>query len=205
MKSLLLATTSVGKRDEIAAALAGLGITLRTLADLPGYRPPAETGLTYAHNALIKAKAALDAAGLPVLADDSGLEVDALQGAPGVLSARFGGEGLSDAERNRLLLERLRHVPPERRTARFRAVLVLWVPGSMPHLFEGTMEGWIGPAPRGQGGFGYDPIFYLLDEHGRPLNRSVAELTREEKNAVSHRGRALALLRQALTSGAVAL
>lgn len=205
MKSLLLATTSPGKRVELAAALDGLATTLLTLADLPDYRPPAETGHTYAHNALIKAKAALDAAGLPVLADDSGLEVDALQGAPGVLSARFGGTGLSDAERNRLLLERLRDVPPERRTARFRAVLVLWVPGGMPHLFEGTMEGWIGPAPRGEGGFGYDPIFYLLDANGRPLHRSVAELAPQEKNTVSHRGRALALLRQALASGTVAL
>ena len=202
---LLVATGNEGKRREIERALAGLGVQVRSLRDLPGYAAPAETGETYVHNALLKAQAALAASGLPVLADDSGLEVDALDGAPGVHSTRFGGPGLTDEQRNTLLLQRLAGVPRQRRTARFRAVLVLLAPGAAPELFEGTVDGWIGFEPRGSGGFGYDPIFYLRDADGRLLDRTMAELTPNEKNAVSHRGRALALLRQAFVDGRVRL
>lgn len=203
---LLLATRNQGKVAEIQAALAGLGLRFKTLADLPAYVEPPEDGQTFAENAQIKAVAACKAGGLPALADDSGLEVDALDGAPGVYSARFGGPGLSDAERNARLLALLEGVPQERRTARFRAVLALQLPqATSPRFWEGTIEGWIGFEPRGEGGFGYDPIFYLRDDQGNFLEQSLAELTRAQKNAISHRGKALNQLRAAIQSGELVL
>ncbi|HEY8450186.1 MAG TPA: RdgB/HAM1 family non-canonical purine NTP pyrophosphatase [Bacillota bacterium] len=197
-RQMLLATTNPGKIAEIRAALAGLDLELKTLRDVSGYQPPAETASTFWENALLKARAAFAATGWPALADDSGLEVDALGGAPGVHSARFGGDGLTDADRCRLLLERLEGVPMKQRTARFRAVLALCRPDAPPTYFEGTLEGWIGWEPKGHGGFGYDPVFYLRDDRGRFLDRALAELSRDEKNAISHRGQALRRLRAAL-------
>lgn len=202
---LVVATGNPGKRREIADALAGLGIDVLGLDQVDPVTMPEESGSTYVHNALLKARAVLDATGLPVLADDSGLEVDALDGAPGVYSARFGGPGLSDEQRCRLLLERLEGVPDPQRTARFRAVLALLVPDGGPFLFEGTVEGWIGHELRGSHGFGYDPVFCLRDEAGRLLQKTLAELAPEDKNRVSHRGRALKLLRGALAAGRVRL
>lgn len=147
---------------------------------------PEETGDTYRENALIKARAGAALTGVLALADDSGIEVDALGGAPGVRSARFGGPGLDDAARTALLLERLRDVPAGRRTARYRCVVALvWADGT-ERTAEGTAEGVITAAPRGTGGFGYDPIFEDL-----ALGRTFAELTPEAKAAVSHRGRAV--------------
>lgn len=203
MHRLVLATRNAGKAAEIRAALAGLGVELLDLGGWPDLGPLPEPGATYAINAYAKALAVFTHTGLPALADDSGLEVDALDGEPGPRAAVFGGPGLDDAGRCRLLLARLEGVPRERRTARFRAVLAL-VWGGGPHevaFFEAGCEGWIGFAPRGAGGFGYDPVFYLRGPDGAFLERSMAELTREEKNAVSHRGRALALLREALGRG----
>lgn len=203
--ALVVATGNPGKRKEIEAALVGLDVEVLGLDSLGGVALPEENGGTYAHNALIKARAVLDAAGLPVLADDSGLEVDALNGEPGVYSARFGGPGLSDRQRCRLLLERLDGVPDPQRSARFRAVLALLVPGGAVYLFEAGVEGRIARDLRGSGGFGYDPVFYPRGDDGRLLSKTMAQLAPEEKNRISHRGRALRLLRRALASGAAAL
>ncbi len=171
------------------------------LGEVPGARLPEETGDSYAANALLKARAAAALTGALALADDSGLEVDALGGAPGVHSARYGGPELDDAGRCARLLEALRDVPAERRTARFRCVIALACPDGRHRLVEGMAEGLILAAPRGRGGFGYDPLFYYP-----PLGRTFAELTEAEKAEVSHRGRAMraarALLRECYTAGA---
>ena len=163
------------------------------LAEVPGATLPEETGLTYEDNARLKASAAARAADALALADDSGLEVDALDGAPGPLSARYGGPGLDDAARCRLLIEALRDVPDHRRSARFRCVVALARPGSDARVVEGVVDGLILRRPRGTNGFGYDPLFYYP-----PLGRTFAELGEPEKAAVSHRGRAMAGVRRLL-------
>lgn len=163
------------------------------LADWPGAAVPDETADTYAGNALIKARAAAGLTGCLVLADDSGLEVDALGGAPGLRSARYGGPGLDDAGRVRLLLDALRAVPAAERTARFRCVIALVEPDGRERLVKGTVEGRIAEAPRGKGGFGYDPVFFYP-----PLGRTLAELSEAEKARVSHRARAVAGARELL-------
>jgi XTP/dITP diphosphohydrolase len=165
------------------------------LADVPGARLPEETGSTYAENALIKARAAVQATGLAALGDDSGLEVDALAGAPGLYSARFGGPGLNDAQRSALLLERLAQVPEGQRTARFRCVLALVDASGRERFAEGTVEGRIAFAPSGSGGFGYDPVFVYP-----PRGCTLAELSDEEKSRVDHRGAAIRALEQLLYS-----
>lgn len=185
VKQLLVVTTSQGKLNEITEALAETGISLLTLADRP-VDLPEETGKTFEENALLKARAALAATGLPALADDSGLEVAALGGEPGVLSARW--EGLpDDAARNRRLLERLSG--REDRGARFVCVIALALPDGRELTFRGEVSGWITSAPRGRQGFGYDPIFEPCG-----LGQTFAEATPQEKSAVSHRGRALQAL-----------
>jgi len=187
VKQLLVATTSKGKLNEIAEALAGTGISLLKLADRP-IDLPEETGKTFEENALLKARAALAATGLPALADDSGLEVAALGGEPGVLSARW--ENLADdAARNHRLLERLSG--RKDRAARFVCVIALALPDGRELTFRGEVSGWITAAPRGRHGFGYDPVF---EPSG--LGKTFAEATLQEKGSVSHRGRAL----QALTA-----
>ena len=153
------------------------------LADVPGATLPEETAETYEGNALLKARAALSLGADVVLADDSGLEVDALGGAPGVHSARFGGPELDDAGRTALLLERLRGVPPDRRTARFRCVIALVDSAGAVRTVEGLVEGRIAETPRGRGGFGYDPVFFHPG-----LGRTFGELTDSDKARVSHRG-----------------
>jgi len=182
---LLLATNNPGKAAEYRALLAGSGWELVTPADLGLKLGVEEVGGDYAENARIKAEAFAKASGLVALADDSGIEVDALGGVPGPLSARFGGEDASDAQRVALLLERLAGVPSERRSARFRCLIAVARPDGEVSLFEGQCEGRVAEEPRGEGGFGYDPVF-LLPERGLTL----AELPPEEKNAVSHRGHA---------------
>lgn len=164
------------------------------LVDVPGATLPEETADTYEGNALLKARAAARLAGDAALADDSGLEVDALDGAPGVRSARFGGPGLDDAGRTALLLERLRGVPLARRTARFRCVIALVEPGGRARSVEGVVEGMIAEAPSGAGGFGYDPVFFHP-----PSGRTFGELTDAEKSAVSHRALAARAARALLT------
>jgi XTP/dITP diphosphohydrolase len=190
---LVVATLNRGKGRELARLLADLPFEIVLLSDVPGARLPEETGLTYADNAEIKARAAADATGLLALGDDSGLEVDALDGAPGLYSARFGGPGLDDAGRSALLLDRLRDTPDVQRTARFRCVLALVSPWGRVRFAEGVVEGVIARAPRGTGGFGYDPVFYYP-----PRGCTLAELPEGEKLQVDHRGAAVRALREVL-------
>jgi XTP/dITP diphosphohydrolase len=192
-RNLVLATLNRAKGRELVALLGDVPFEVRMLADWPGATSPEETADTYAGNALIKARAAVELTGCLVLADDSGLEVDALGGAPGLRSARFGGPGLSDAGRVQVLLDALRGVPAERRTARFRCAIAIVQPGGGEQLAEGTVEGLIAEVPRGRGGFGYDPVFFHP-----PLGRTLAELTEEEKARVGHRGLAVAAARRRL-------
>jgi XTP/dITP diphosphohydrolase len=191
---LVLATLNPGKGRELIALLGSVPFEIRLLADVPGARLPEETGATYADNALVKARAAAELTGALALGDDSGLEVDALDGAPGLYTSRFGGPGLDDRGRGALLLERLRGVPPARRTARFRCVIALAGPGRAEKVIEGVAEGVIAESPRGSSGFGYDPVFFYP-----PLGRTFAELSDEEKARVSHRGLALAAVRRLLS------
>ena len=186
---LLIATGNPGKAAEFALLLEGSGWAPVTPADL-GLAPVdiVETGRSYLENAVTKAVRHAEASGLPALGDDSGLEVDALEGRPGVLSARYGGSRAPGAaERNALLLDELRGVPPGRRGARFRAVVALALPGGRMWVREGAVEGRIAEAPRGAAGFGYDPLFELPD------GRTMAELG-EEKHDFSHRARAVRAL-----------
>jgi XTP/dITP diphosphohydrolase len=209
--TLLIATSNKGKVTEIASLLEGLDCRAIGLEDLPQVPPPVEeTGTTFVENAIIKADYYHAASGLLTLADDSGLEVDALDGRPGVYSARYGGEGLSSDQQIALLLEEMKNAPEEKRTARFVCVVALvgaagetsdkrksvWhldgalvdspVRPRIRQTFEGRCEGRIALAPRGAGGFGYDPIFIDAE-----LGRTFAELSPEEKSSRSHRGKAL--------------
>lgn len=193
MIKLLLATHNAGKKAEYAALLQGLDLELVTLADLGITNAIAEDGETFAQNALLKAKGYAKASGLLTLADDSGLEVDALGGAPGVHTARYGGEGLSDPERYQLLLQNMQGIPEEQRTARFRCIIALAWPDGRTQLAEGVCEGRIAHEPRGEHGFGYDPIFYLPE-----FGCTMAELPPEVKNRISHRARAAAAIREIL-------
>ena len=185
MPKLLLATNNPGKAAEFRQLLEGCGWEIVTPAELGLTLEIEETGQTYTENATMKAVEYAKASGLVTLADDSGLEVDALGGRPGPLSARYAGPDRTDEERVRALLEELAGVPDEQRTARFRAVIAIAEPGGRVELAGGTVEGRIAHEPRGENGFGYDPVF-LLPERGM----TTAELPPDEKNAVSHRGAA---------------
>ncbi len=182
---LLIATNNPGKLTEYREILGSLPLDLVTPAMLELEIQVKEDGETYTENALLKARVYAKASGLVTLADDSGLEVDALGGAPGVHSHRFDGGLGDDASRYRLLLERLKDVPAAERMARFRCVTVIATPQGATYTCEGVCPGVILSEPRGEGGFGYDPVFLLPE-----LGRTMAELSREEKNRVSHRGRA---------------
>ena len=186
----MVATRNPGKIREFRALLEGLGYEILSMDHYPSIPPAEEKGETFEENALEKARAAARFTGEMALADDSGLEVDALGGAPGARSARFGGEDLSDAQRNRLLLERLKGVPMEERRARFRCVIALVTPRGEEYVVEGVCEGYIAMEPKGRHGFGYDPIFYLPS-----YGRTMAQIPPEEKNKISHRARALAKIR----------
>lgn len=190
---LVLATGNPGKAREIAALLAPAGVSVVSQADF-GIEPADEPGATFIENAILKARHAAAGSGLPAVADDSGLVVDALGGEPGIRSARYAGEG-DDAANIRRLLEALAGVPADARSARFVCVTVLLKhPGDpLPLVCEGRWEGVIAASPRGSGGFGYDPVFIPLGE-----TRSAAELTAEEKNRLSHRARAFGQLLVAL-------
>ena len=182
---LVLATFNRDKARELTTLLARPGLDLIPIADLVSTAPPEETGATLEENARLKAEAALRATGLPAIADDTGLEVDALDGAPGIFAARFAGPGATYADNVALLLERLRDVPEARRTARFRTVCAACFPDGALEIGEGVLEGQIAKAPRGAFGFGYDPVF--LPEGSA---HTLAELSAAEKDAISHRGRA---------------
>lgn len=200
MRELLVATGNAGKVKELAALLEGSGISLRSLKDFPQVPPVIEDGETFAQNALKKARGACKATGMPVIADDSGLAVDVLEGRPGVFSARYAGEGCNDDDNNRKLLSELAGVGLEQRTAAFHCVIALCLPDGFCRTFDGELKGIITDAPIGSGGFGYDPLF-LVPEYGMTL----AELPLEVKNRISHRGRAFAALREyllAASSGA---
>lgn len=191
---LLLGTRNPGKIAELRALLRGLDLELIDVTDLPDAPPePAEAAPSYAENAVAKAVAYARATGLPAVADDSGLEVDALGGAPGVRSRRFFGDDVTPGERNRLLLALLDGVAD--RTARFVAVIALAQPDGRVETFDGEVRGEIAESPRGDDGFGYDPVFIIATD-----GRTMAEVPREEKNAISHRGLAAAKLRAALAS-----
>ena len=191
MHELLIATRNPGKLREFAAIFDGLGLRLRTLDELGIPDEVEETGETFAANALLKAEAYMALSGLPTLADDSGLEVAALRGAPGVYSARYGS--VKGEAQLRYLLEQLRDVPWHARLARFVCVIALARPGHAPELTEGTLPGVIELEPKGSGGFGYDPLFYLLDE-----DCTLAELPAERKNQISHRANAARAAREIL-------
>jgi XTP/dITP diphosphohydrolase len=190
---LVLATLNPGKAREFTLLLGDVPFEVVLLAAFPGARLPAEGESSYAANALDKARAAAAITGAVALADDSGLEVDALGGAPGVGSARYGGPGATDADRCALLIRALNGVPAEARGARFRCVIALADPGGHERVVEGVVEGKIALAPRGTGGFGYDPLFVYP-----PLGQTFAELPAEVKNRVSHRARAVQLARELL-------
>lgn len=194
MKRLVLASGNPGKLRELSHLLDDLGYELHPQSE---FEVPevAETGTTFVENAIIKARHAAAHTDLPALADDSGIEVDALDGAPGVYSARFAGPGADDASNNALLVEKLRSVPSEQRTARYRAVIVLMrhAADPSPLICEGSWEGMIQLEPAGSGGFGYDPYFYLPER-----GCTSAQLSRDEKNRLSHRGQALTELKRRL-------
>ena len=182
----MLATANRAKAREMSALLEGVPFRILNLSDFPGVTLPPEGESAYGDNALAKARAVASATGEMSLADDSGIEVDALGGGPGVLSARYGGLSLSDPERCELMLREMAAVPREKRTARFRCLIAIVCPRRRGAItFEGVVEGILLPAPRGAGGFGYDPLFFYP-----PLGRGFAEISAEEKNRVSHRAQA---------------
>ena len=188
--TLLIATSNEGKLREATSLLEDLSVTLVTLADFPGLPGVIEDGRTFAENARKKAEHYARFTGSLTLADDSGLEVDALGGAPGVHSARFAGIPGDDAANNAKLLAALNGVPPQRRSARFRCVIALADSERVIAIARGSIEGVILDQPRGQNGFGYDPFFYVPE-----LGLTAAEMPPELKNRVSHRGRAITEIR----------
>ncbi|MBI2868783.1 MAG: RdgB/HAM1 family non-canonical purine NTP pyrophosphatase [Chloroflexi bacterium] len=190
---LLLATINPHKTREYRSLLEGIPYDLVTLADVGINHVASEVGQTMEENARIKAADYSARSGLLTMADDSGLEVNALGGAPGVYSARFAGEGATDSDRIKLLLERLAGVPWEKRAARFRCVICLSEPGGEVCTCPGECRGLITFEPRGSEGFGYDPVFFFPE-----LGKTMAELPMDVKNRVSHRGQAARLARQAL-------
>jgi XTP/dITP diphosphohydrolase len=194
MKDIVLASSNPGKVREINQLLTGLGLQVRPQSEY-GVIDAEETGLTFVENAILKARNAAQHTGLPAIADDSGLEVDALAGAPGIYSARFAGEGASDQANIEKLLAELEGVPAEQRTARFQCLMVFMRHANdpTPLICQGTWEGVILFAAHGDNGFGYDPVFHVPTH-----DCSSAELPAETKNSLSHRGQALRQLVAAL-------
>ena len=190
----VLASSNHGKLGEIAAILDGCGLTLCPQSDF-GLSTPPETGGTFCENALIKARYVCEQTGLAALADDSGLEVDVLGGAPGVHSARYAGDNAVAGDNLKLLVENIAQIEESRLSARFFCAAVHLEPGGQPLIAEAVWEGRLVKSPRGKGGFGYDPVFFV-DEYGC----TAAELTPEIKNRISHRARAFAWLRELLTA-----
>ncbi len=193
---IVLASGNRGKLNEFQQMLGAMDITMLPQSDFE-VDSVEETGLTFVENAILKARHAARISGLPVIADDSGLEVDALNGEPGIYSARYAGEGSSDADNNEQLLRNLSGVATENRTARFQCLLVFLrhADDPTPIICQGTWEGFILEEPRGEHGFGYDPLFFVPSEHC-----SAAELPAGKKNQLSHRARALQVLAERLKS-----
>ncbi|MDR1565370.1 MAG: RdgB/HAM1 family non-canonical purine NTP pyrophosphatase [Oscillospiraceae bacterium] len=190
----VIATHNKKKLGELSRILLLMDIDANTIEahGFPTMEEPAETGRSFAENALIKAYAACKYTGLPAIADDSGLCVDALQGGPGIYTGRYGGPDLSDKERYELLLHTMRDISPDNRSARFVCAICVAFPNGKSLTVSGECKGFIGYKPQGEGGFGYDPVFYLPD------GRCFAELSSAEKDAVSHRGNALRALNNKL-------
>ena len=191
MEKFVLASHNPNKLREMGAILGQFGIEVVSPASLDIHVDVEETGTTFEENSMLKAKAIMELSGLPAIADDSGLCVDCLNGAPGVYSARYGGEGLDDQGRYRLLLENMRGQSP--RTARFVSVITCCFPNGDVLTARGECPGTIAFAPMGESGFGYDPVFFIPG-----LKKTFAQLTAEEKNAISHRGKALELFQTKL-------
>lgn len=198
MKKLLIATNNPGKLIEYRELLAGLPIELTWPAAEGIDLDVEETGKSFEENAVLKARAFVEAGGLPVLADDSGLEVMALDGEPGIHSSRYAGPAASDADRYQKLLQKLEDVPWERRHARFRCVIAIATPRGALRTVEGQVTGRIALEPRGEHGFGYDPVFYLPSH-----DKTMAELPEETKNQISHRAdaarKAIPVIQRTLT------
>ncbi|MDX4945418.1 XTP/dITP diphosphatase [Providencia manganoxydans] len=194
MQKVVLATGNPGKVNELADLLRDFGMDIIAQTSL-GVESAEETGLTFIENAILKARHAAKQTGLPAIADDSGISVDALGGAPGIYSARYAGEDATDEQNLHKLLDAMKSVPDGQRQAQFNCVLVYLrhAEDPTPLVFHGRWHGVITHEPCGQGGFGYDPIFYVPE-----LNCTSAELSKSEKQAVSHRGKALAMLLDAL-------
>ena len=188
---LVLASQNRKKIKEMNEILSQLGVEVMSQAEAGVDVDVEETGTTFEENSLLKAKAVMEASGLPAIADDSGLCVDCLGGAPGVYSARYGGEGLDDTGRYKLLLENMRGQMP--RTAKFVSVITCCFPNGDVITARGECPGTIAFAPMGEGGFGYDPVFFVPH-----LKKTFAQLTAEEKNAISHRGKALEIFKEKL-------
>ncbi len=196
MKELVVATRNRGKLQEIRSLLDGVVAYVQCAADFDGFPETIEDGQTFRDNALKKAREAMLFTGLPALADDSGLVVDALGGRPGVYSARFAGEGADDAANNRRLLDELNGIPADQRQAAFVCVLAYVAPDGTEKVFDGRAGGAILTSGRGDGGFGYDPLFLV-----NGFDRTMAELSLQEKNSISHRGQALQQFRAFLEQG----
>ncbi len=196
LQTLVLASGNPGKLCEFQQLLANVGFAVRPQTEFFAENAE-ETGLSFVENAILKARFACVRTGLPAIADDSGIEVDALQGRPGIYSARYAGEGASDTDNNARLLQELAEVPEAARTARYQCVLAFMrhAEDPTPIICQGSWEGRILSAPRGAGGFGYDPLFFLP-----ALNCTAAELDKETKNRLSHRGKAMAELLDRLRS-----
>ncbi|WP_455425688.1 XTP/dITP diphosphatase [Dryocola sp. LX212] len=197
MQKVVLATGNAGKVRELADLLQDFGLDVVAQTEL-GVESAEETGLTFIENAILKARHAAQVTGLPALADDSGLAVDVLGGAPGIYSARYAGEDATDQQNLEKLLATLKDVPDEQRKAKFHCVLVYMrhAEDPTPLVFHGSWAGVITREAAGAGGFGYDPIFFVPTE-----GKTAAELTRDEKRAISHRGQALKLLLEAMKNG----
>ncbi|PSL35180.1 XTP/dITP diphosphohydrolase [Planomicrobium soli] len=193
MKRVIIATQNKGKAKDFETLLSPLGYKVLTLRDIAEEMDVEETGITFEENAIIKAEAVAEALQTTVIADDSGLEIDALNGEPGVYSARYAGGEKSDYANIDKVLSKLDGVLDEERTARFRCVLAVAAPGQKTITFSGSCEGHILHERRGENGFGYDPIFFVPT-----INKSMAELSPEEKAAISHRGNALRELKRAM-------
>lgn len=196
IKRLVIATNNRHKLEEIRATLVVEGLELLPLSEFPDLPPMEEVGATYEENAVMKAETIARHTGISALGDDTGLEVDALGGAPGVYSARFAGPTVSFKENREKLLKEMEGVPREKRTARFRCTLALVTPGGEKTVVEGVLEGLIAESDQGSGGFGYDPVFYVPE-----AGRTLGEMSAADKNKLSHRGLALRKIQDYFQSG----
>ncbi|MEH6907253.1 XTP/dITP diphosphatase [Neobacillus drentensis] len=195
MKEVIIATKNPGKAKEFEHIFSARGIVVRTLLDYPEIPEIEETGVTFEENAILKAEAVSQALGKMVIGDDSGLMVDALEGRPGIYSARYAGEPKNDQNNTDKVLSELKGLPEEKRSARFYCALAVAVPGQEPMTVSGTCEGRILEERRGTNGFGYDPVFYVPEK-----GVAMAELSSDEKNKISHRANALKKLDVVLDS-----